>query len=47
MERDLDDVVAEWYREQSDRPLGDAQLASGRTLVPQARGIVAVGLRSG
>jgi hypothetical protein len=39
MERDLDDVVAEWYREQSDRPLGDAQLASGRTLAPFSRAL--------
>lgn len=34
------DPVAQWYREQSDRPLGDAQLASGRTLAPFSRALL-------
>ncbi len=31
---DAEDAVARYLREQADRPLGDAQLASGRTLAP-------------
>lgn len=34
MKPSVDEALAEWYRKQSDRPLGDAQLASGRTLAP-------------
>lgn len=43
---DAEDAVARYLREQADRPLGDALLASGRTLAPfsQALGLGAENL---
>ena len=43
---DVEDAVARYLREQADRPLGDAPLASGRTLAPfsQALGLGAENL---
>ena len=35
----VEDAVARYLREQADRPLGDAQLASGRTLAPFSRAL--------
>ncbi len=36
---DAENAVARYLREQADRPLGDAQLASGRTLAPFSRAL--------